>query len=418
VPAIEVDAATARRFVLGRQGLWPGRRWRGPDGVPNAIREVGPIQIDPLDVVGRSHDLALSARVDGYRPAFLARALYEQRLLFEWGGTLLVRHIEELPFTLRRMRTADYQDRRARFERSHPQLMRSVLEEIERRGPLRSRELPWGARVSSYRARRDTGLALYYLWLRGDLMIHSRVRGERRYDLITRLVSKRLLVPAPEAEARRHNFRSSVRDFGLPNLSELGLALKNAGSTPWKASELRTWIAREERAGELKRVRIDGWRGPHWVDAEGERALDALRHGEVPRAWRPLGTATEVEATFLAPLEIVSARGRSKRLFDFDYLWEVYKPAAKRRWGYYTLPILHGERLRARADLKYDRSSGTLRVLGFWTEDRDAARDPEFARAVGRGLARLRSMTGAERVDVRSLRPLSFRGGVSAAARA
>jgi len=114
----------------------------------------------------------------------------------------------------------------------------------------------------------------------------------------------------------------------------------------------------------------------------------------------------------------VSARGRSKRLFDFDYLWEVYKPPAKRRWGYYTLPILHGERLRARADLKYDRSSGTVRVLGFWTEDPDAGHDPGFAHAVGRGLVRLRDMTGAERVDVRSIRPLSFRGWVSATARA
>ncbi|EQD63747.1 cytoplasmic protein, partial [mine drainage metagenome] len=175
----------------------------------------------------------------------MARALYEQRLLFEWGGTLLVRHIEELPFTLRRMWAADYHDRRARFERSHRHLMRSVLEEIERRGPLSSRDLPLGTKVSSYRARRDTGVALYYLWLRGDLMIHSRIRGERRYDLIARLVSKRLRVAAPEDEARRHNFRSSVRAFGLPNLSELGLALKTAGSTPGKASELRAWIARE-----------------------------------------------------------------------------------------------------------------------------------------------------------------------------
>jgi hypothetical protein len=418
VNSIEVDATTARRFVLGRQGLWPGRRWRGLEGVHAAIHEVGAIQIDPLDVVGRSHDLALASRVDGYRPALLARALYDQRLLFEWGGTLQVRPIEELPFMLRRMRAADYQGRRARFERSHRSLIQSLLKEVESRGPLTSRELPVGTRVSSYRARRDTGLALYYLWLRGDLMIHSRVRGERRYDLTSRLISRRLLVPAPEAEARQRNFRRAVRAFGLPNASELGVSMRTAGSVPVKAQELQAWIAREERSGRLKRVQIEGWRGRHWVDAPGEQILDGLRRGDVPREWHPLNVTTEEEATFLAPLEIVSARGRSKRLFDFDYVWEVYKPAPKRRWGYYTLPILHGERLRARTDLKYDRDARTLRILGFWFESEEASRDQHFAEAVGRGLTRLRQMTGAERVDLTPIKPSSFRGWVSSAIRA
>ena len=125
-----------------------------------------------------------------------------------------------------------------------------------------------------------------------------------------------------------------------------------------------------------------------------------LARGQTPDAWRPVGTTTEEEVTFLAPLEIVSARRRAKTLFGFDYVWEVYKPLELRRWGYYTLPILYGDRLVARLDPKLDRATGTLAVKGFWLEQEETGRDPDFAAALSRGLASLAHMAGARRVDV------------------
>jgi uncharacterized protein len=102
--------------------------------------------------------------------------------------------------------------------------------------------------------------------------------------------------------------------------------------------------------------------------------------------------------TVLAPLEIASARGRAKALFDFDYVWEVYKPVELRRWGYYTLPLLWGDRLVARFDSRLDRANHCLKILGFWVEP-DVPVDAAFRCALQAGLKRFVTFLGAERVD-------------------
>lgn len=98
-----LDAKVARRFVLGCQGLWPGRRWEGADGVVDAVLGTGGVQVDPLDIVGHSHDVAFLGRVEGYRPRLLEDCLYRRRRLFEWGGTVFIRPMSDLPFWRRRM---------------------------------------------------------------------------------------------------------------------------------------------------------------------------------------------------------------------------------------------------------------------------------------------------------------------------
>ncbi len=410
---LEIDVGTARRYVLGRQGLWPGRRWRRADGLLRAVREVAAVQVDPLEVVAQNQHLVLASRVLGYRPRDLERALYQDRALFEWGGNLQIRPTDELPFYRSKIVAADYLGRRARFEHDHPEAIARVLREVERRGPLGSRDFEPAPSVASYRARQETGLALYYLWLRGDLMIQGRVRGERRYDLARRLLAPRLLRPAPAPVARRFRMRRGLRLFGLPNRSEMLAVQKLSSDDDVRVGSRAGWIEEQERAGEVVRLKVHGWPGPHWVAAEDVPLFEGLGRGDAPPGWRPVGPTTEEEATFLAPLEIVSARGRARRLFGFDYVWEVYKPPSRRKWGYYTLPVLHGERLRARADLRLDRETSTLRLLGFWFEDPNDGADARFAGAVGRGLRRLAGVADAASVDVRSLRPKSFRETVA-----
>jgi len=109
---------------------------------------------------------------------------------------------------------------------------------------------------------------------------------------------------------------------------------------------------------------------------------------------------TEEEATFLSPLDPVSARGRAKPLFGFDYVWEIYKPVKKRSFGYYTMPILWGDRLVGRFDPKLDRTTGTLVINGLWLEDPALAKDEAFAAAMTRGAARFRAFHEAKRFDV------------------
>ena len=110
------------------------------------------------------------------------------------------------------------------------------------------------------------------------------------------------------------------------------------------------------------------------------------------------------ESTFLSPLDPVSARGRAKPLFGFDYVWEVYKPEQQRKFGYYTLPILWGERLVARFDSKLERTTNTFVILGLWLEDEALGNDEAFAGALARGFARFVTFLGASKLDATAIR--------------
>jgi uncharacterized protein YcaQ len=118
----------------------------------------------------------------------------------------------------------------------------------------------------------------------------------------------------------------------------------------------------------------------------------------------PLETTTTEEVVFLTPLDPVSARGRAKVLFGFDYVWEVYKPQPQRKFGYYTLPILWGDRLVARFDSKFDRTTNTFIILGLWLEDEALGHDEAFAEALAGGFARFVAFLGASRLEAAAIR--------------
>ncbi len=132
-----------------------------------------------------------------------------------------------------------------------------------------------------------------------------------------------------------------------------------------------------------------------------------LRSGAA--AWAPIDATTDEEAVFLSPLDPVSARGRAKVLFGFDYTWEVYTPAAKRRFGYYVLPILWGDRLVGRFDPKLDRTTGTLRILSLWLEDPGLAANAAFVDALALGMQRFVRLLGARRIDVAAVPQAAIR---------
>ena len=138
-------------------------------------------------------------------------------------------------------------------------------------------------------------------------------------------------------------------------------------------------------------------------------ALESLEKGKIPKGWKPKETTTLEEVTFLAPLDIVSARGRAKKLFGFEYLWEVYKPAHQRRWGYYTLPILYGDDLVARLDPRLDRSTMMLEIKGFWHEDDAPVKDVDFANALAKGLLRFAAFVNAKKINIASFQPIVLR---------
>ncbi|MGI8404945.1 MAG: winged helix-turn-helix domain-containing protein [Thermomicrobiales bacterium] len=400
--AIAIDTVTMRRFVLGKQGLWPGRRWAGKAGLAEALHTIGSVQMDPLNVVARSHQIALWGRIDGYQPTDLTALMYEERRFFDYGGVLCIRPMHELPFWHMHMERRKEEPRWATFAGEHPDLLSRLRSEVMARGPLGNRDVAGISRQGTfnYRGGKDSSVGLYYLWLTGELMIHHRNDFERVYDLRERIAPAEFAHAATNAEAEAFFARKAIAHKGI--ISERNWRSSVTGYIQRKISsiEAKEWLTRLVTQGVITPVTIEEIRESHYMLTDDLADLRTVAAGDIPDSWSPIGPATQDEVVFLAPLEVVSSSGRAKRLFDFDYLWEVYKPLAKRRWGYYTLPIMWDDRLVARLDPKFDRASGNLIILGFWLEDDVTGYDAAFVRALANGLRRFQAFLGADRIDL------------------
>jgi uncharacterized protein YcaQ len=392
---VEISRQTARRFILGRQGLWPGRRWGGMTGTERAMRAMEHLQLDPLAIMARAQDLMLHSRVIDYRPDDWATLTYGRRRFFDWGGWLAVRPMEEMPYWRRLMRRERENGHWREVEHEHHAAIVEMRATLRERGTVTNRDFAMHTRqrTDNYRGRKDSAVALYYLWRVGDAMVHHRERFERVYAPTEAIVPLELLHEASDAETDDFMRRKHVAFEGLSALT--------GSYASYQRGDRREVIGWRERAvdkGDLIEVFVEDWRGPRWALAEDAENLATVEAGRVPRGWRPLDTTTTEEATFLAPLDPVSARKRAKQLFDFEYIWEVYTPAPKRQFGYYALPVLWGDRLVARFDGRFERQTSTFAILGLWLEDEALATDDAFVEAFARGIERMQRFLGAERL--------------------
>jgi uncharacterized protein YcaQ len=392
---VEISRQTARRFILGRQGLWPGRRWRGMTGTERAMRAMEHLQLDPLAIMARAQDLMLHSRVIDYRPDDWATLTYGRRRFFDWGGWLAVRPMEEMPYWRRLMLRERENGHWREVEHEHHAAIVEMRATLRERGTVTNRDFAMHTRrrTDNYRGRKDSAVALYYLWRVGDAMVHHRERFERVYAPTEAIVPPGLLHEASDAETDDFMRRKHVAFEGLSALTGSYASYQRGDRR-----EVIDWRERAVEKGDLIEVFVEGWRGPRWALAEDAAALTTVEAGRVPRGWRPLETTTTEEATFLAPLDPVSARKRAKQLFDFEYIWEVYTPAPKRRFGYYALPVLWGDRLVARFDGRLERQTSTFAILGLWLEDEALATDDAFVEAFARGTERMQQFLGAERL--------------------
>ncbi len=202
-------------------------------------------------------------------------------------------------------------------------------------------------------------------------MTTGRRGAQRVYDLLERVAPPTFQGSATSEEAEDYFALRIFRKYSLPTAREFRQFFSGTIQRPVPPGEAPARLAALLAAGTIAQVTVAGEPTAQlrYILAEDLPLLEQIQAGQIPAAWQPLESSTQDEMTVLAPLEIVSARGRAKPLFDFEYLWEVYKPAALRRWGYYTLPLLWDDRLVARFDSHLDRASRTLYILGYWQED-------------------------------------------------
>ncbi len=361
----------------------------------------------------------MHSRVLDYKPEYLQQVLYQDRGFFDYGGWLAVYPMRELPYWRVHMERRSHAKRVEDFVLSNPGLFEQVRAELRKRGPLGNRDLD-GNRIASpnYRGRKDTSLALYDMWLSGELMMHHREGFDRVYDFRENIAPKEYDYVASEEEAEQFFARKSVALMGLKREGNIRGELNHYMRENYSIAQLKSLLKRWKESGMFTQVQVEGGGDTYLVLSEDVAALESLERGRVPKGWNPKETTTLEEVTFLSSLDIVSARGRAKKLFDFDYKWEVYVPAHKRRWGYYVLPILYGDDLVARLDPKLERETGALRLNGFWHEDGAPVKEPEFANALARGLARFADFLGAKRINMAAIHPPALRKQVRTAIKA
>ena len=392
-PTLRLSKAEARRFLLLHQCLWPPRRLSGKEGVLEFIRHIGCIQYDPVNLVGQNPELVLQARMADYTPALLAELLYaDRRLVDGWDKQAAIHLAADWPYFVR-------QRERARREHGDPSnapmaIATAVKNAIRDRGPLCSADLEhkatidwwWGVPTRLGRA------ALEILYGMGEIGVHHRVNTRRYFDLIERLLPSDLLAapdphPADEAYQDWHVTRR-VGGLGIasPAAGECWLGIAGVKA---KAEERRATLARLCVRDELIPVAVENVnRLPFFIRAADRSLLDlaASAEGVVPGA------------AFIGPLDnLIWDRDLIRWLFGFDYTWEVYKPAAKRKYGHYVLPVLYGDRFVARAEPIFDRKARVLTIVNWWWE---AGVEPDDAMvaALAECLAAFGRYLGAEAV--------------------
>ena len=401
MPAIETSAAVARRFLVLRHLLAPPRTLPAePESVLRVVDRLGSLQFDPLEVAGRNHDLILLARIAGYRREWTDRWLYEDRRLYEtYNKGLSIVPVAEMPWyrlTWERSHARLHSEGEA-FD-THAPLVEELLTRIRERGPLLPRDVGPREAIDWYwRPTNQVRAILEGLAQAGILGIARRERNLRVYDLVERLFPAEILATrVSEQEQRLHRMLSRYRGNGLLGASGNQELWVSTYRRPGEKQELRTELV---ESGQLVPVAVEGLKGDRFV-LPSDLALLEQAEREVAVGGPPGGA--EYGAAFLAPLDpLVWDRDLLRKLFDFDYLWEVYVPEAKRRWGYYVLPILYGDRLVGRIEPRIERKADTLRVVGLWWEAGfDPLTEGGFASAFAAALAAHRDFGGVRRISL------------------
>ena len=391
---VKVAAEAARGFLVARHFLAPARSLAGgPDAVLEVIRKLGSIQFDPIAVAGRSHDLVLHARVAGYEPAW-CDVLYERREIFEATNKAL----SFVP-------TSEFPWFRHVMGRKGPRFHGGILAEnaavaervlgrIREEGALSTLDFEpehgaskdwFGMPENVVRAVLEASTVMGVIGL-------ARREGNRRYhDLLERLLPAELLAQVvPEREQLRHKLLSRYRAHGL-------LGAGGAGGTFDRIAPPRSTPERTGRnelleelveLGALVPVEVEGVRGKRFVLAE-ELAL--LQAPPDPRS----------SVAFIAPFDsLLWDNALVASLFDFDYVWEGFFPPAKRRWGYYVLPIVFGDRFVGRIEPRIDRDRARVEVLNIWWQDGFAPRRADgFVDAIRDALRAYLRFASADRLD-------------------
>ena len=363
-----ITRSQARRFILSKQGLLGKYRFIGKEGAYQYVRQAGCIQYDPVDVCGKNAELTLQSRVRGFSRKMLADLLYRDRLLVDYSDKeLSIWPSEDWPYF------SGYRERsRAHGENfaGIPELEKEAIDYIRAHGPVSSDTLPIEGKIFWHSSMHWSGhwhsespaarSVLEQLYTDGVLLVHHKSGSRKFYDLTEKYFPDSLLnAPNPcRDEASLLDWRVGRR------IGAVGL-LWNRRSDAWLGIGMDTEqrnaaFARLEAAGDIIPVRVEEIRFPLYMRAEDRPLLEAVLKEEAD---------CRARLEFLAPLDpMMWDRKLIEAVWDYQYSWEIYTPAEKRKYGYYVLPVLYGQDLAGRIEAAADRKNNRLVVKNIWYE--------------------------------------------------
>ena len=390
-----------RRLAITRQRLAGPRPAGGREGIREVVRDLGCVQLDPINAVDRSHRLVLWSRLGAFDPADLDHLRFEERRYFEyWAHAASIVRTADYPVHRFRMLRAGtgsgvWQVRHRAWLAENEGLRRHVMRRLRRDGPLPSREIEdLSARAwvsGGWTSGRSVERMLTWLWTKGDVAVAGRAGGQRLWDLAERCLPD--WTPRGRLTEREVVWRAaqtSLRALGAGRARDITEHFTRGGYPG-----LGGVLAELEAAGRVVRVDVvepgsgAAWPGAWYVHAEDLALVEALRAG----AW-------EGRTTLLSPFDnLVCDRARTEIVFGFRYRIEIYVPPAKREYGYYVLPILHDDRVVGRIDPRMDRRTGRLVVNAVYWEPEAAKAGPPRAELRG-AIESLAGFLGAEDIDM------------------
>ncbi len=365
---LKVTQAQARQFLLIRQGLLGAYRFAGKEGAYQYIRQAGCIQYDPVDVCGKNPELTLQSRVKGFKKTMLDDLLYRDRLLVDYSDKeLSIWPAGDWPFF------SGYRERSRNHGKSFagiPELEEKAIDYIRKNGPVSSDILPIEGKIYWHSSMHWSGnwdkdsqaarSVLEQLYTDGVLLIHHKTGSRKYYDLAEKYLPPEILnAPNPcpdEASLLDWRIRRRIGAIGL---------LWNRRSDAWLGIDMNTEgreaaFDRLLREGSILPVMVEDIRFPLYMLSGDLPLLESVTAGQVP---------SKARLEFLAPLDpMLWDRRLIEALWGFQYSWEIYTPVSKRKYGYYVLPILYGDRFIGRIEPRADRKSKRLSVQNIWFE--------------------------------------------------
>lgn len=386
-----LSRAAVRRLLVAHLGL-ARPAGRGARALRSVLDRLRCIQLDPLDVIGTNADLVIMARADGVARGDVWRDLFPGRAFEHFAKERCILPATSFPYYRDQGHNAQapWWRHSEREQRVPPALIAAVHDEIRARGPVTARDITdhgsvqpidWSGWKGTAKA---TSMAIEILWTRCDIVVAGRTpAGAKLYDVPERALGVSLTTATPEEPFLEWALRERVRAAGL---------LTRAGGSMWSMlSGVRSAPLADEliARGELLEIGVEG---------------STRRYLAVPSFLRAKARYDD-RVRILGPLDpLLWDRDLVRHVFDFDYVWEVYKPAPQRKWGWYVCPLLHRDRLIGRIDARIEH--GTLVVRKLWLErEDDAALKPVIHAALERHAA----MCGSKRVRVPSRATINSR---------